>query len=534
MSKRILCIGLPDWPLQRRVVAHPEWAQQWHDPQEDQAALGQLAEWCMAFSSLVGLEVGWQENGKQAGRSERNRGRGAHRGGGDAEPACLVMDLGGWKKSPDAQEDLARTILSGVCRQGYRAQAGLADTIGAAWALAHFSKDGSTDCAMSSLAVVPLDARAEAEPADLEPVDRERDLAVKKGNRPARSAVLLEHLQRLPVEALRLEWKAIDLLRELGIFTIGQLHQLPRSSVHRRLGPEPWRRLDQALGAIEEVLVAHHAEPPLSSQRDLEYPTDRYPVIQQAFEELLAPLCQSLIQRGRGILRLQCRLDGVAESGVSWQVGVFRPVVCARYLADLILCHLDSPQHRNAWQISKENLVSRIGLEVIASGRMECRQKSWWGDATAEHQAALGNLVDRLTSRWGAESVVRAELCAEAPPEFAYRYLPLTGGRTPNARRSRRAVETPPMGSLPLHLHPQPQRLLEVTLTATGAPRSFVRPPRHYQVSHAWGPHRVETRWWSGPTIRRDYYRIEVVCGNRFWLFHNLRNGAWYLQGTFL
>src|SRR5205823_3979279 len=44
-------------------------------------------------------------------------------------------------------------------------------------------------------------------------------------------------LSPLPVVALRLPDKILDTLRELGIRQIGQLQQLPRSSLPARFGP---------------------------------------------------------------------------------------------------------------------------------------------------------------------------------------------------------------------------------------------------------------------------------------------------------
>jgi hypothetical protein len=52
-------------------------------------------------------------------------------------------------------------------------------------------------------------------------------------------------------------------------------------------------------------------------------------------------------------------------------------------------------------------------------------------------------------------------------------------------------------------------------------------------VERVWGPERIETGWWRGDDVRRDYYIVETDTGERFWVFRNLLNESWYLHGIF-
>ena len=61
-----------------------------------------------------------------------------------------------------------------------------------------------------------------------------------------------------------------------------------------------------------------------------------------------------------------------------------------------------------------------------------------------------------------------------------------------------------------------------------------------HEVVKAHGPERIETAWWRGPTVRRDYYVVETSTGGRYWIFRRLRGaspcgpgGEWFLHGTF-
>jgi protein ImuB len=63
-------------------------------------------------------------------------------------------------------------------------------------------------------------------------------------------------LSALPVQALRLHASIVNGLRDVGIEPIAQLATKPRGSLRTRFGAEVLLRMDQALGAASEVLIA--------------------------------------------------------------------------------------------------------------------------------------------------------------------------------------------------------------------------------------------------------------------------------------
>jgi protein ImuB len=80
---------------------------------------------------------------------------------------------------------------------------------------------------------------------------------------------------------------------------------------------------------------------------------------------------------------------------------------------------------------------------------------------------------------------------------------------------------------------PQPIPLAAVSIAPEGPPLSFTYQGQVERIQRHWGPERIETAWWRGPSVRRDYYRVEVAAGRRFWLFRELRTGRWFLHGHF-
>jgi protein ImuB len=82
-------------------------------------------------------------------------------------------------------------------------------------------------------------------------------------------------------------------------------------------------------------------------------------------------------------------------------------------------------------------------------------------------------------------------------------------------------------------LYSPPRALVVVAIAPDGPPASFELQGRRLQVVRYWGPERIETGWWRGASVRRDYWRVAVETGERFWLFRRLADGAWFLHGTY-
>ncbi len=48
------------------------------------------------------------------------------------------------------------------------------------------------------------------------------------------------------------------------------------------------------------------------------------------------------------------------------------------------------------------------------------------------------------------------------------------------------------------------------------------------------GPERIESGWWDGQDIARDYFIVRDPHGARFWIYRDLGDAsAWYLHGVF-
>ncbi len=454
------------------------------DPEADRQALEALAAGCQQFSPLVGCEHA-------------------------AAPESLFFDVTGLGPLLGGEEALARRIVEWFRHRGLEVRLAIADTLGAAWALAHFGP---------------------AEFSDPRP--------------PAP-----DPLSPLPVEALRLPGPTVDLLHQLGLYRIGQLEQLPREDLTSRFGPELLQRLDQAAGRLPETVPALVPPPEFEVRRLLEYPSTRREVIGSLLESAVGQLSQMLLRLDRGALRLDCRLDCEGTKVAELSVGLFQPTASPRHLFELIQMPLE--------RLLLPAAVTGVCLRAPLTAPLPQRQQELFVDACefASHGRLLASLIDRLSSRLGEKAVVRPRLVADAQPELAWRYDSLVDSRGQrrvgrkgdrpifvaghHAERGRHKNRDSPQGPA-AELPPRPLRLLRrpiplavVSIAPDGPPLQFTWQAREHRVADARGPERIETGWWRGRPIGRDYYRVATAAGACFWLFRRLRDAKWFLHGAF-
>src|SRR5207302_6464828 len=156
----------------------------------------------------------------------------------------------------------------------------------------------------------------------------------------------------------------------------------------------------------------------------------------------------------------------------------------------------------------------------------------------------LSTLIDRLSNRLGREAVTRPLLVPDPQPEYAYRFQPVIQTETNRAKRRtdlfhllERAGDSPDASPgvrclrRPLRLWARPQRIDVVRVVPGGPPRKFCWAGTDYYVTRTWGPERIETGWWRGEDVHRDYYMVTTDAGARFWLYLHHDDNRWLLHG---
>jgi protein ImuB len=219
-------------------------------------------------------------------------------------------------------------------------------------------------------------------------------------------------------------------------------------------------------------------------------------------------------------------------------VGLFRASRCPRYLALLLRSQLE--------QARVAEPVCAVRLHVRAVEPMTGSQPEFFETGEADGIEGASVLVDRLSSRLGREAVTRARMVADFQPEYACRFEPMipakAEGKKPEEPRRTKAKQRerdryPPASDVrpvrPLRLWPKPVRIEVVSVVPDGPPVRLQWAGTDYHIRRARGPERIETGWWRGQDVKRDYYVVTTHLGTQFWIFRRREDGLWFMHGCF-
>ncbi|MEO1000754.1 MAG: DNA polymerase Y family protein, partial [Pseudomonadota bacterium] len=243
--------------------------------------------------------------------------------------AALVLDITGAAHLFGGEAALAEQVEGEAAALGLTARAAIADTRGAAWALARFA--GAAPAAARSGDAIDQEAHATrvraakrrhwekggAAPAAQAGAARVPRIAAPGATRRA--------LAPLPVAALRLEPAAVTQLTRLGLRRVEDLAGLPRGAVARRFGAGVLRRLDQALGAEPEPVSPARLAPRPAARLTLPEPVGLRSDIEAGLDRLLAALEPRLEAAGLGARRLRLTLTRVDGTAAHVELGLARP-----------------------------------------------------------------------------------------------------------------------------------------------------------------------------------------------------------------
>jgi protein ImuB len=450
-------------------------------------------------------------------------------------PTALVVDLTGCAHLFGGEAQLLAEVEQDCAGLGLTVRAGVADTRGAAWALARFA--GRQAEPARSGDAIDQEARATRSRA-VKRRNWERGGAAPAGQPGAvvpQGAIAgpgqaRQALAGLPLAALRLSPEAAEGLARLGLRRVEEVMDLPRAALARRFGAGTLRRVDQALGLEPEPVAPARAPLHFAARLTLPEPIGRGEDILAGIDCLLPVLCDRLARAGRGArrVRLQCfRVDGQVQRA---EVGLARPANEPDRIRPLLLLKIDA--------IDPGFGIDCLRLEAIETEPVYATQMRGHADASAAALArqtedtAMADLIGKLGARLGTDNVTRLHPAASHIPEKAVQVLSAAWSEPhpapwPEARAPR-----------PLVLfRPEPVTAPETDPT----PPARFRWRRRDRVTRvAVGPERIMPEWWlddpdwrSGP---RDYWRIETEEGERLWLYYAHGgdiSGGWFAQGVF-
>jgi len=333
-----------------------------------------------------------------------------------------------------------------------------------------------------------------------------------------------ESINSLPLAALGLNDRAITKLRRVGIRRVGELNRLPRAALTAGYGPEPLRKLEQALGHAPETIHFITLPPEWREIRHFAEPIFAPAHLQTALATLTETLCKNLEKSQRG---------ATALTATFYCVDSRRPE---------ITLHFATPC-RDEFQITKllhEKLTQidpGFGVDAIALHATQTEPQLPQQITIDRPEKNISLPTNTLLNRLGPKKIWRVEQRQTHIPE-----------RT----TIRRQINLPPV-PWSKQTHPRPLKLLEkpdpiaaIAPVPDDPPAAFTWRGKSHRIRSATGPERIAREWWrhehdsTRPEEEkiRDYYAVEDSNGAKFWLFRaGLTDGVakirWYLHGFF-
>lgn len=445
-------------PVTKAQVLVPGLIVQDADLAADAEALDRMAVWLLRFAPVVATDP----------------------------PDGIVIDSTGADHLHGGEAAMLEGLIGRLAMSGVTARAAIADTWGAAHAL----------------------ARHAAGPISIAPANH--------------GISILDHL---PLEALRISAQTAAALRTLGFQRVGDLAAQPRAPLTVRFGPELGRRLDQASATIGEPIEPIRTADLIEVRRAFAEPIGAAETIARYIGKLVGQLCERLEERGLGARRLDLLCHRVDNRAQAVRVGMAIPVRDPKRLTRLLCDKI-------------ETIAPGFGIEVLtlaATIAEPLERKQTVSSLVEESVPDVSGLVDTLMNRVGDRAIYRLAPVASDVPERSVCRIPAMAAET--------GAAWPGHWPRPSRLLPHPEAVETVALLPDHPPVAFTWRGVRRRVRRADGPERVFGEWWKRDAelaAVRDYFRVEDDAGERFWLYRagdgeDAATGShlWFVHGIF-
>ncbi|HXQ63789.1 MAG TPA: DNA polymerase Y family protein [Steroidobacteraceae bacterium] len=330
------------------------------------------------------------------------------------------------------------------------------------------------------------------------------------GTSIASPATLAGHLARLPLWATAWPAQILEDCARLGLDTLGELKRLPRDGLARRFEPFVLAELDEAFG-FKPAPRRRYLVPERFHER-AELPVELADVAQ------LTPYCERLLERMGHFLR--ARTAGITRLAFLFAHRDQKPscVVLGRTAPAACVADWQGLLRERLMRVTLPAPVLRLTLRTGTAVPLPGTSATLPGFGSGEAIAEAAALLDRLRARLGEAAVSGVCLVPEHRPEAAWRAV--------------RPELAPPghTGTAALPRAPRPLWLLLV-------PEPLVvrdgQPCRGGRLLLESGPERIESGWWDGRGVARDYYVAITRGGARLWIFRERGARRWFLHGVF-
>ncbi|MHC6225351.1 Y-family DNA polymerase [Pseudomonas sp. X10] len=305
-------------------------------------------------------------------------------------------------------------------------------------------------------------------------------------------------LARMPVDRVGLPVEAANAFARMGLRQLGQVLALPREALARRFAAQVQLHLDQLLGQRTLGLAFYQPPDRFDARLELNFDVESHQALLFPLRRLISDLAAFLAGRDCGVQRFCLHLEHAEGPDTRLVVGLLAAEREAGMLFELACGRLEPlriPAPVRNLRLVAEDLPAFVP------------QHQALFEARSQQAQPWAQLRERLRARLGDEAVKGLQACADHRPEWAWQ---------PGTEGAPGPLPVAP-GSRPGWLLQQPQALPIAGQRLLGKPE------------------RIESGWWDGGDVRRDYYRIEMPSGQLGWAYRDLAEeaGPLWLQGWF-
>jgi len=290
---------------------------------------------------------------------------------------------------------------------------------------------------------------------------------------------LLTGLGQLPIERAGLDQDSGIAFARMGLRNLHQVFALPREAIARRFPKTVLAHLDALRGEHMPPLRYHQPPDAFDARIEFDHEIESSQILLFPLRRLTSDLAAFLSGRDGGVqhFMLQFEHERCAHSEIA--IGLLAPERNPAMLFELARGRLE--QVRLPAPVRGLRLIAEELPPFVPADRDLF-------DARPQQAVPWTQLRERLRARLGDQSVRGVFVHADHRPELA----------TTNVHRDGAISDAPQT--------PRPGWLLHQLV-----------PLRDHRLHIVSGPERIESGWWDGSDVRRDYYLVETSLGQRAW-----------------
>ena len=321
-----------------------------------------------------------------------------------------------------------------------------------------------------------------------------------------------KEINTVPISMFSFLPKQLELLKKMGVRTLGDYKKLPRKGLVERFGKDILQQFDRLYGYDPDPQVFFAAPRrrniSITLDRELESWLDLKPYIKQLLKKAKKYLSYNTL-KVRRLTWFFCRDSSEVKVPI-FLSGANNISVILRILEE----KLKNKRFREPFDSIRLSLDE---VENMRSDNLNILHKT----EQSNMDLLCDQFIDLIRSRYGEKSLYVLNSKEEHVPEYSFTYCHFFDGKQNESSFPDGAL---PKIKRPIWFVDPPVRLI-------------VKDNKPFYDGHLLtfsGRERIVSDWWNGEEIARDYFVAESYSGMVLWIYRELgRKKNWFFQGLF-